>query len=132
MTERVSCTSGIPPPLIPDTYGRTTSESQEVNPVPANLAFAKTLSAVQTEGIIQLERSSLSTPPKLRAAVLNPIIENVTEQLLAMLVHSSGDLGEHSCHFAYRSDADLLSDSVRPICSTADPMLLSVHSTGAT
>lgn len=79
---------------MPDTYSRSNPESHEDTTLPASLVFAKTLSAVQTEGIIQLERNSLATAPRERAAVLNPLIENIIEQLLTLLVTSPSDIGE--------------------------------------
>ena len=91
---RVSCTTGIPPPLVPDTHKRNHQAPDEANLVPESVAFEKTLSAIHTEGIMQLERNSLVTPPDERASVLNPLIETINTQLLELLSQSPGDLGK--------------------------------------
>ena len=91
----MSCTTGIPPPLVPDTYSRDPLGTEEDNALPTSVTFEKALSAVQTEGVMQLERNSLATPPNQRALVLNPLIESIAEQLLELSVQSPSDVGEY-------------------------------------
>lgn len=100
---------GIPPPLVPDTYERSNSANQGEPPLPGSIAFEKTLSAVQTEGIMQLERNSLATPPNQRVAVLNPLIEKILEQLIELSVLSPNEIGEYTmpsssadCHLPFQ------------------------------
>lgn len=80
---------------MPDTYNRSHSETEDDSPFAASLAFEKTLSCVQTEAIMELERSSLATPPNLRAAVLDPLIDSRSEQLLELLPQAPDDIGEY-------------------------------------
>lgn len=79
---------------MPDTYDRSHHVKDGESLMPANAAFEKALSAVQTEGIMQLERNSLATPPNQRASVLNPLIESICEQLLELLPQSPGEIGK--------------------------------------
>lgn len=87
---------GIPPPLVPDTYSRSNSSDREEPPLPGSIAFEKALSAVQTEGVMQLERNSLATPPDQRAAVLNPLIESILEQLIGLSAQSLNDICKYT------------------------------------
>lgn len=61
---------------------------------PDDTEFEKLLSGLQTVGIMKLERSSLTTPPRQRASVLNPLIETICDQLNELLPRAPGDVGK--------------------------------------
>ena len=91
---RVSGTSGIPPPVVPDTYSREHSGKTAESLLPVRVVFEKQLSAVHTDCIVQLERLGLATRPDKRASVLNPLIDTASENLQEFDLRCPGDMGE--------------------------------------
>ena len=91
----MSCTTGIPTSLVPDTYGREDGEKGPENLLPASVTFEKKLSAIHTEGIVQLERHGLATPPDRRATVLKPLINTFDLQLKALTPQCPGQMGKY-------------------------------------
>ena len=99
LSGRLALGSGIPPPTISDTYARERSGKDVTKYLPAGLVFGKKLAAAQTEGILQLERQGLATPPDGRAAVLNPLIDSYDEQLQRLGLECPKPLGIESLSF---------------------------------
>lgn len=62
--------------------------------MPARVVFEKQLSAIHTEGIVQLERQGLATRPDKRAMVLDPLIDVISENLRVFETQIPDEIGE--------------------------------------
>jgi hypothetical protein len=79
---------------VPDTYSREHSGRSAESGLPPRVVFEKQLSAIHTEGIVQLERHGLATRPDKRASVLNPLIDAITENLRTFEPQCNDDIGK--------------------------------------
>jgi hypothetical protein len=79
---------------VPDTYSREHSGRSAENVLPPRVVFEKQLSAIHTEGIVQLERHGLATRPDKRASVLNPLIDAIIDNLGIFETQCNDDIGE--------------------------------------
>lgn len=80
---------------MPDTYSREQSGKTAESLLPARVVFEKQLSAVHTEGVVQLERHGLATRPDSRAGVLNPLIDAISSNLQDFEIRCSDDMGKN-------------------------------------
>lgn len=94
--QRVHCCHGLVPPVGLNTY--TESEAfgaAHHESVLARIVFEKRLSAVQSAGIIQLERVVASTDPREREVALYNTLEPLLGQLRDLEQDCHGELGKY-------------------------------------
>ena len=79
-----SCSNGLPPPLVLDTYDFQIGREDPLAGVPAGLRFRRKLSQIQTTSAVELGHTALSTEPKSRDGVLESMINIFSMQLTQM------------------------------------------------
>lgn len=128
--QRVHCCHGLIPPAGVDTYDEIdTLGNASPDPVLARIAFEKRLSAVQSAGIVQLERVVTSTDPRTREVALYSTLEPLLGQLHGLEHECYGDLGKY---ITDRSRPSIQTDYHRKIlswdCQTSNAYLPASYS----
>lgn len=94
--QRVHCCHGLLPPSGVDSYDETeTLRATDLDPVLSRIVFEKRLSAVQSSGIVQLERLVASTEPQYRQVAMDPVLDSFISQLQKLEDDCYGRLGEY-------------------------------------